>query len=287
MTQSDISNCVPITRDRSNTINDQSRLSAGKFCVFITTSDRALDIFEIVYRNAEMVWRDCDWPRYVGLTTDHPDLYGFKVLTAKVPGGWREEMLDQFEQLPAEIEYVLRIDADALFMAPINGAELNGIADLMIEQDLSYVRLIPVTRNIAGRIIEYFRRKLDGRPLRRISFSEPYYSSVELAIWKRRYFTELLRDPGTQWEFEHTVTSERHYAVWKLLVEQHQIVRRGKWNRNAARLLARQGLSLARSNRKFQSVGEWLRNKREATSFQLAGFWSFRLRRRFKKISRH
>jgi hypothetical protein len=196
-------------------------------------------------------------------------------------------MLDQFEQLPAEIEYVLRIDADALFMAPINGAELNAIADLMVEQDLSYVRLIPVTRNIAGRIIEYFRHKLDGRPLRRISFSEPYYSSVELAIWKRSYFTELLRDPGTQWEFEHTVTSERHYAVWKPVVEQHQIVRRGKWNRNAARLLARQGLSLAHSNREFQSFGEWLRNKREATSFQLAGFLSFRLRRRLKKISRH
>src|SRR5262249_52868576 len=159
---------------------DRSRPSAGKFCVFITTSDRAFDIFQIVYRNGESIWRDCDWPRYVGLTTDHPDLYGFQVLTAKAPGGWREEMLDQFEQLPAEIEYVLRIDADALFMAPINGAELNAIADLMVKRKLSYVRLVPVTRNIAGRIIEYFRSKLDGDPLRRISFSEPYYSSVEL-----------------------------------------------------------------------------------------------------------
>ena len=58
-------------------------------------------------------------------------------------------MLDQFEQLPEEIEYVLRVDADALFMAPIDGAKLNAIADLMVKQDLSYVRLVPVTRNFS------------------------------------------------------------------------------------------------------------------------------------------
>jgi hypothetical protein len=286
MAQSEIGNVVRIAPERSNTTKDSPRPSEGKFCVFVTTSDRALDIFKIVYRNAESIWRYCDWPRYVGLTTDHPDLYGFKVLTAKGPGGWREEMLDQFEQLPAEIDYVLRIDADALFMGSINGSELNAIADLMVEQDLSYVRLVPVTRNIAGRILEYFRSKLYRGPLRRISFSEPYYSSVELAIWKRSYFMELLRDPGTQWEFEHTVTSERHYAVWKPIVEQHQIVSRGKWSWSAPRLLARQGLSLNGSKREFQSLGSWLRKLRERISFQLAGFLSFRIRRRLNKISR-
>src|SRR5262249_11396225 len=159
-------------------------------------------------------------------------------------------------------------------MAPINGAELNAIADLMVKGNLSYVRLVPVTRNFAGRVIEYFRRKIDKRPLRRISFSEPYYSSVELAIWKRSYFTRLLRDPGTQWELEHLVTDEQHYAVWKPLVEQHQIVTKGKWNRDAPRLLARQGLSLAHSNREFQTFGSWLRTIREAISFQLTGFLS-------------
>jgi len=273
--------------DRVSTIKAcQARASAGKFCVFVTTSDRARDIFEIVYRNAETIWENCDWPRYVGLTTDHPDLYGFKVLTAKGPGSWRDEMLDQFDKLPEQIEYVLRVDADALFMAPINGAELNAIADVMVRENLPYVRLVPVTRNFSGRMVEYFRRKFDQHPLRRISFSEPYYSSVELAIWKRSYFTKLLRDPGTQWEFERTVTREPHYAVWKPLVEQHQIVTRGKWNWDAPRLLARQGLSLADSDRDFLSLGSWLRERREAISFQLFGFLNFRLRQRLNRISR-
>jgi hypothetical protein len=280
-----ITTCVSV--DDSDRKEDECRRPfAGKFCVFITTSDRALDIFEIVYRNAETIWRDCDWPRYVGLTTAHPDVYGFKVLTAKATGSWRDEMLDQFEQLPEEIEYVLRVDADALFMAPIDGAKLNAIADLMVKQDLSYVRLVPVTRNFFGRVMEYFRHKIDKGPLRRISSSEPYYSSVELAIWKKGYFTKLLRDPGTQWEFEHAVTNEPHYAVWKPLVEQHQIVTRGKWNRNAPRFLARQGLSLANSTREFVSFKSWLRFYRERISFEVAGFSNFRIRRRLNKISR-
>jgi hypothetical protein len=265
---------------------DQSRPAAGKFCVFITSSDHHLDVFEIVFQNAETIWGDCDWPRYVGFTSKHPDIYGFTALAAKRPSDWRAEVGDYLDALPDHIEYVLRIDEDALFMSPVDGNKLNAIADLMIREDLGYVRLIPVTRNLAGRIVEYFRRRLDDRPLRPISFSEPYYSSVEFAVWKRSYLRSLLQQPGTVWEFEHTVTDKRHYAVWQPIVEQHQIVTRGKWNFNAPRLLARQGLSLASSNREYQTSKSWLRGIRETVSFQATGFLSFRIRRRLNRISR-
>jgi DNA-binding MarR family transcriptional regulator len=265
---------------------NRTRPSADRFCVLITSSNRGRDIFEIVFQNAEMIWRDCDWPRYVGFTSKYPDIYGFKALSSKGPSDWRGEVGDYLDALPSHIEYVLRIDEDALFMSPVDGNKLNAIADLMIRDDLSYVRLVPVTRNFPGRVTEYFRRKLDKQPLRLISFSEPYYSSVELAIWKRSYLRSLLGQPGTIWEFEHTVGNERHYAVWRPIVEQHQIVTRGKWNFKAPRLLARQGLSLANSQREFQTGRSWLRGMREKLSFQLAGFLSFRIRRRLNRISR-
>jgi hypothetical protein len=261
--------------------------SAGRFCVLVTSSDRGRDIFETVFQNAETIWRDCDWPRFVGFTTKQPDLYGFKALAAKGPFEWRQAVVDYLDALPKQIEYVLRIDEDALFMTPVDGDKLNAISDLMVREDLTYVRLVPVARNFAGRVVEYLRHKFDKRPLRRIPFSEPYYSSVELAIWRRGYLRSLLQQPGTIWEFEHTISNERHYAVWEPLVEQHQIVTRGKWNRSAPRLLARQGLSLGNSRREFQSRGSWLRKLRESISFQLTGFLSFRLRRRLNKISRH
>jgi hypothetical protein len=260
--------------------------SAGRFCVLVTSSDQGCDIFETVFQNAETIWRDCDWPRFVGFTTKRLDLYGFTALAAKGPFEWRQAVVDYLDALPEQIEYVLRIDEDALFMAPIDGEKLNAIADLMVRENLAYVSLVPVRRNFAGRGVEYFRRKFDKQPLRLIAFSEPYYSSVELAIWRRSYLRSLLKQPGTIWEFEHTISNERHYAVWEQLVEQHQIVTRGKWSLSAPRLLAQQGLSLPNSRRQFQSRQSWLRKLRETISFQLVGFLSFRIRRRLKKLSR-
>jgi hypothetical protein len=263
---------------------DHSRPSARRFCLLVTSSDWARDVFEIVFANAETIWRDCDWPRFVGFTTQHPDMYGFTALAAKGPSHWRQEVTDYLDLLPEQIEYVLRIDEDALFLSPVCGQRLNDIANIMVRENLPYVSLLPVMRNFPGRLVEYFRRKLDKRPLRPLSFSEPYYSSVAAAIWKRSYLRSLLQQPGSIWEFEHTVTSERHYAVWQPVIDQDQIVTRGRWAFRAPRQLARQGLSLANSKREFQTFKSWLRGLRESITFQVVGFLSFRIRRRLNKV---
>lgn len=267
-----------------HTKSDQDQASAGRFCVLVTSSDRARDVFEIVFKNAQTMWHDCGWPRFVGFTSKQPDLYGFKALAAKGLSHWRQEVRDYLDALPAQIEYVLRIDEDALFMSPVDGRKLNAIAGLMVREDLSYVSLAPIRRNLPGRAVEYFRRKLNKAPLRPIAKSEPYYSSVEMAIWKRDYLRALLDKPGTIWDFEHTVTDIPHYAVWEPIFDQDQIVIKGKWALRARRQLARQGLSLAHSQREFQSFGSFLRTIRERISFEVAGFLSFRIRRRLNRL---
>jgi len=264
----------------------QTRAAAGRFCVFVSSSDRARDVFGVVFRNSETIWRDCNWPRYVGFTSKHPDMYGFTAVAAKRPSDWRGEFGDQLDCLPDATEYVLRIDEDALFLSPVDGSELNAIADRMVREDLSYVSLVPVKRNFVGNIIEYIRRKRNKTPLRQIGFSEPYYSSVAVAIWKRSYLRSLLRRPGSIWEFEHIVTDEPHYAVWKKVFDQDQIVTKGKWSYRAPRKLARQGLSIGDSKREFQTIGSWLRGIREKISFQVAGFLSFRIRKRLNRLPR-
>ena len=259
--------------------------AAGRFCAFVSSSDRARDVFEIVFRNAETIWRDCNWPRYVGFTSKHPDIYGFKALAAKRPSDWREEFGDQLDSLPDHIEYLMLLLEDTLFMSPINGSKLNEIADLMVRADLAYVRLIPVRRNLLGLLIEYFKRQLDKRPLRPLSFSEPYYSSVAATIWKRSYLRSLLRQPGSIWDFEHIVTNERHFAVWEPALDQDQIVTKGKWSLRAPQRLASQGVSLSNSKREFRTFKSQIRDIREKIVFQAVGFLSFRVRRRLKRIS--
>jgi hypothetical protein len=262
----------------------RARPSVGRFCLLVTSSDRARDVFEIVFKNAEAIWRDCDWPRFVGFTSKWPEVYGFSTLATKGPSHWRQEVTEYLDGLPAQIDYMLRIDEDALFLSPVDGKKLDEIADLMVHNDLSYVSLVPVRRNLPGQIIEYFRRKLDRHPLRLISASEPYYSSVAVAIWKRSYLRSLLQRSGNIWEFEHTITNERHYAVWQPVLDQDQLVTKGRWLFRARRQLARQGLRLDQSQREFQTLRSWLRGLREQIVFQLVGFTSFRIRRRLNRV---
>jgi hypothetical protein len=273
------------TDGHANLERDRSGPVAGRFCVLVSSSDRGRDIFELVFQNADTIWRNCDWPRFVGFTTEHPDLYGFKALAAKAPSDWRGEVSDQLDNLPPEFQYVLLTFEDALFTSPVDGGKLDAIAKLMVQDDLSYVSLFALRRNLPGLMIEFFRRKLSKYPLRRLSFSEPYYSAIGTAIWKRSYLQELLRKPGSIWDFEHIVTDKPHYAVWKPVLWQDQLVTKGKWSHRAPRMLARQGITLSDSKRGFRTPRSRIRDFREMIVFQTVGFLSFRVRRRLGRIS--
>jgi hypothetical protein len=273
------------TSRHSSWEKDRASASRGRFCVLVSSSDHGRDIFEIVFQNAEAIWRDCDWPRYVGFTRKRPDIYGFKALAAKKPSDWRGELCDQLNSLPDQIEYVLLILEDALFMSPVNGGRLNAIADLIVREDLSYVSLIPLQRNLIGLIIEYFRRRLSSHPLRRLSRAEPYYSSIGIVIWKRDYLRWFLQQPGLIWDLEHIVSDKPHYAVWTPVFRQEHLVKKGKWISRARRHLARQSIILSDSKRGSQPFRSRLRDIREIIVFQTVGFLSFRIRRRLNMIS--
>jgi hypothetical protein len=266
---------------------DQVQDFSDQFCILVAASDRAKDIFEVSFQNADVIWRDCNWKRYVGFTSQHPDILGFEALSAKADSDWRGRLGDYLDSLPDNFKFVMLIVEDFLFTKPISGAQLNALAEEIARNNLAYVKLTPVLRNVPGRLVESLRRTISKEPFRPLSFSEPYYSSLETTIWRRGYLRSLLCQPGTVWEFEHTVSSERHYAVWNPVVEYVGLVAREKWNREAPWLLARQGLSLGDSRRERQNIKFELRRIREKIVFQIFGFLSFRVRRRLNKISRN
>jgi hypothetical protein len=265
---------------------DRAKEIPRQFCILVAASDRAKDIFEIAFQNAETIWRDCNWPRFVGFSAQHADLLGFTSISSRGAADWRTEVGDQIDRLPAEIQYVMLVLEDFFFTAPVDGTALKAIAALIAREDLAYVRLQPIVRNIVGRTIEGVRRTFSKLPLRPLRFSEPYYSSLQVAIWRRTYLRELLRRPGTIWEFENVVTAERHYAVWQPVVKCVGLVGREKWYREAPQLLAQQGLSLGNSKRERQTLKFELRRIREKFSFQMFGYLSFRIRRRLNRVPR-
>lgn len=253
--------------------------------MLVASSDHGRDVFETVFQNAETMWCDCEWPRFVGFTSPHPDIYGFKALAAKKPSDWRRELLDQLDSLPNEIGYVLLLLEDAFFLSPVDTAQLNAIANLMVQDGLSYVSMLPLRRNIFGLMVEYFRKKLSNYPLRRLSRAEPYYSSIGITLWSRSYLRWFLQQPGSIWDLEHIVSDQPHHAVWAPVFKQDHLVTKGKWSSRARSLLASQGISLSTSKRGFRPVSSRVRDIREMFIFQTIGFLSFRVRRRLKRIS--
>jgi hypothetical protein len=258
---------------------------SDRFCVLVSSSDCGRDIFEIVFQNSDRIWRECNWPRYAGFTSKYLDLYGFKALAAKTASNWQGELVDHLDSLPESIEYVMLTFEDALFLKPVDGAMLDRVAELMVRDDLSYVSLLPLRRSLLGSVVEFFRKKTSSYPLRRFSFSEPYYSSVAAAIWKRSYIKSLLQKPGLIWDFEHIVTDVPHYAVWEPVIDHDQLVTRGKWSFRSRRRLASQGILLTNTKRGFRTYGSVIRDFREKIVFGTIGFLSFRVRRRLNLIS--
>jgi hypothetical protein len=170
-------------------------------------------------------------------------------------------------------------------MSPVDGTKLNAFANLITRENLFYVSLLPLRRNLPGLAIEYFRRKLSKHSLRRLSPTEPYYSSIGIAIWKRDYLQWFLQQSGSIWDLEHVVSDKPHYAVWSPVFTQEHLVKKGKWISKAPRYLARQGIIFSSTKRGFQPFWSRLRDFREIIVFQTVGFLSFRIRRRLNKIS--
>ncbi len=250
----------------------------SQFCVLVASSDNRKDIFNICFAHSRQIWEDCDWPRYIGLTTPHEDQYGFKVVTSP-QHEWRRAVAGYIDALPSEIRYILLMVEDTLFLEPIDAATLARAANWLWSAGLPYLRLTPIRRSWIGKMMHAMRMRGD-KEFEIIPPTDPYYSSTEMAIWKRDYLRKLLDLPADAWTFERHVSSWEHRAVTIPVFNQHQIVQKGRWNRVAPRLLARQGISLD-SRRPFQTRLAWLRGKWQNLNFALFGFATLRIRRWF------
>jgi hypothetical protein len=148
------------------------------------------------------------------------------------------------------------------------------------------VRLVSPPRNRFGRVIKKLREANSTDLLQPLDKNEPYYSSVELAIWKREYLRTLLSAPGSIWEFENIKSAEQHYAVRRGILKYRALVGRGMWYRGSKPFLKRRGFDTSASPRATQSRLRELARWRERVTFELFGFTGYRIRRRLNRLPR-
>lgn len=251
----------------------------ARLCVFVCSSDNTHDVFEATHERLLQTWPLSVIPAYVGTNTQavHAPL---QAVHAPV-SGWRTELLQQIRALPEQVEQIALVLDDFFFHSAVQLDTLQRLSKLLSEEHGDYLRLKPVERALIPSVFRQLRRLFGPLPvIERLSQGEPYYSSLQVAIWRRAYLTERLDSPGNIWAFEHEVPPRsRHYAVTAPCLEYEHLVEKGKWYRYAPDVLQIPASSPI-FKRGFEENA--LKNFKayQRFKFMLVGYAVFRLRRR-------
>lgn len=205
-------------------------------CLFVSTSDNTFDVFEKVSPSLVAQWPRGLMPMFAGLnekTAPAP----FETVRSPL-GGWRSELLHQIESLPEDYRYVILVLDDFFFKSKVDPRRLESVLEAARNHNADYFRLKPLLRSLLGGVFLKFSGRRDPAGLIRLKPDEPYYASLQIALWKRSYLCDMLRRKGSIWEFEHTVPDgSKHYALADIVLDYEHLVEKGKWFRHAPALL--------------------------------------------------
>ena len=213
------------------------------FCVFVCSSDNTFDVFSLMSENISKNWPVNDVDIYVGLNSEIAKA-PFHVVSA-VPAGWMTELECQIKALSEQYQYIILLLDDFFFYNKVGFEDLTILINEVKERNIDYLRLKPQERSGIGKMFLYVSQMLRGQSIiTKLSYSEPYYSSLQVAIWKRPYLLNLLSQGGSIWEFEHRVVKDSvHYAVTHPVLRYEHLVEKGKWFKYAPAILDCESLS--------------------------------------------
>lgn len=262
-------------------INEKAAPVNRKSAVFIASSDNTFDVFSIIAASMLQAFDVSRYPLFVGLN-DKSAPAPFKTVSASV-AGWRQELHFQLSHLPDEFEYIILLLDDFFVRKPIQPSLLAELLQIMCDEDVDYLRLKPLERSWPVSVWRYIAAGIGRRKLERIVTSEPYYSSLQAAIWKREYLLRLLEQNCSIWDFEHIVLAgSKHYAVRKSFGFKYEhLVEKGRWLRHAPSLLPQTPLAVFQC-RGFDQRRLYRYRPLRKMKFAIYGYAIFRIRRALK-----
>lgn len=219
---------------------EMAQLSA-RVAVFICSSDNRRDVLDRILPCVAKFWPNCPYPIYVGLNSYDRSLpIGTPILAPA--SQWHRECSLQLAQLAED--YLILVLDDFLIGAPVDQARLADLVEKAVTLNLAYLRLVPLGRSLPARLTG--RRPPELKPgIERIRAHRPFYSGLQIAIWRRKHLLSMLQQPQSIWEFEHQcIPDSTHCAIRNRppIVYRH-LVERGRWLPDARSLLQRAGLA--------------------------------------------
>lgn len=260
---------------------------SGAVGILVSSSDRTKDVFERVFAAFEKRWPDCPWPRYAGFTSPGAagEPHAFTRIGADGPSGWRGELATQVARLPPSVEYVMLFLDDFLLLRRVDTKRVEAIVRQAIASGNAYTRLRAPERSVPVSLWRGILRRLGGQELVELGRDEPYFSSLQIALWRRDHLLRSLEQSGSIWEFEHQVLpGARHYAVARSVIDYRHLVERGEWRAYAPRLLRRAGVAFEPGQRKVRARRDDAAHVWQRLKFGVIGYSGMRLGRAVRRI---
>lgn len=254
--------------------------SDPRVAVVVSSSDNTIDVFTRVFPSIDKFWPGCPYEMYVGLNAQPSPFTRTRVVRAE-PTEWRKELACQLRQISQE--WVILILDDFLFLAAVDQRRVGALVRRCLDQDWSYLRLIPLDRSMFARWAHRITRTR-SQTVELIPSGYPYYSSLQIAVWKKSHLLQQLEATRGIWDFEHleSATQVHRAVVENAYLKYRHVVEKGRWLPDAAALLARVGLDSALGARKSWPSRVFWQQRISRWRFQLTGYAIMKLKKRLR-----
>lgn len=225
----------------------------NQVCVFVSSSDNTKDVFNQVSKSIIANWNDIPYKLYVGVNSYSKNINDkFTQITSNIKG-WRYELLNQVNQLPNNINYLILFLDDFLILSDVQTSKIIKIVDQAIKEKIDYLRFIPCSRAWASILIRKILNKSNAnKKWEKLDINTPYYSSLQIALWNKKHLIKMLKQSGSIWDFEHQIrTNIPHFAVYTPLINYTHVVEKGKWIYGIDKLFMSQSLTFNGGKRGF------------------------------------
>jgi hypothetical protein len=256
--------------DKSLMRDHSPAVSPSQIAVFICSADSRRDVLERVLPSLFKYWHDCPYRIYIGRNSEYRTYPGVTSLLAK-PSEWRIECLDQIAQIP-ETHLIFLLD-DYLLRVPVDQNRVATFVAKAVDANLSYMRLLPLRKSLVERFVGWIRRP-GSMEIQAIKEGRPFFSGLQIAIWKKAHFASLLKLQGSIWDFEHqSQPGISHYAITRSPpIAYSHLVEKGRWLPYASRLLRQAGLPSELGSRPIWPLWMHLRPVVDEARFLVLGY---------------
>lgn len=216
-------------------------MKENRLSIYVSSPDSYADVFEIFLKGFHKYWSDC--PYEFILATNTNSYEGITcICNNKQEDTWVERTLAVLPDI--KTKYVLLMCDDIIISGKVDNAIIEQLLDYMDDNDIRYCRLGPLP---IGSKIESFPL------LRKVNKQTPYAINLQIGIFRKDLFVELLGDGSlSAWGIENfineqaAVAGEEDFkdvlAVSNYVVPYIHGVYKGKWKRKAVSDLTKMGL---------------------------------------------